>query len=115
MSHIPLGFSLDEAPKWLKRPVSASWGFGGGLACVGNLLSATGQGQSRTVRVRKVVSEGGIVKRAKELVEADQAKALQSFAESKTNEGGEDKEMRIRRRGRHLLRCSLLLSGTGSS
>jgi protein transport protein SEC31 len=92
MSHIPSGFSLDEASKWLKRPVSAAWGSGGGLVCVGNLLSTTGQGQSQTVHVRKVVSEGGVVKRTKQLVEVDQAKALQSFAESKTNEGGEDKE-----------------------
>jgi protein transport protein SEC31 len=91
-SPITSGFSLNEAPKWLKRPICAARGLGWRLVCVGNLPRAAGQGQSQTVHVHKAVSlKGGVVERAKQLVEADRAKALQSFAESKANEDGEDK------------------------
>ncbi|KAF9004641.1 hypothetical protein BDQ17DRAFT_1354419 [Cyathus striatus] len=78
-------FALKQPPKWLKRPVNASFAFGGSLVSVSNLPSAQGQNQSCAVHIRKVVTESSIVERAKKLKEAIEkdGNALESFAEEK--------------------------------
>ena len=59
--------SLSQPPNWLKRPVSASFGFGGLLASTCNLTAANGKHQSSVVHLRKVITESSIIERAKAL------------------------------------------------
>ena len=59
--------SLTQPPKWLKRPVSATFGFSGLLASTSNLPAASGKHQSGVVHLRKVVTESSIIDRAKAL------------------------------------------------
>ena len=80
--------SLKQPPKWLRRPVSSSFGFGGKLVTVSNLPSAQGKTQSNTVHLRKVITEASLVDRAKKLQDAIASDNMQSFAESAAD-GGE--------------------------
>ncbi|KAK4683998.1 protein transport protein SEC31, partial [Tremellales sp. Uapishka_1] len=76
--------SLKQPPKWLRRPVSASFGFGGLLASTSNLPAASGKHQSGVVHLRNIVTEQGIIDRAKSLDETagDKAK-LSEFCDTK--------------------------------
>ncbi|OCF33792.1 protein transporter SEC31 [Kwoniella heveanensis BCC8398] len=56
--------SLKQPPKWLRRPVSATFGFGGLLTSTSNLPGASGKHQSGVVHLRKVVTEQGVLDRA---------------------------------------------------
>ncbi|KAF9486167.1 hypothetical protein BDN70DRAFT_846626 [Pholiota conissans] len=76
-------FSLTQPPKWLRRPISASFGFGGKLVSVENLPSAQGKPQSSVVHIRKVVTETDLVERAAKLEVAVEEGSLQSFAQEK--------------------------------
>ncbi|KAF9255953.1 WD40 repeat-like protein [Marasmius fiardii PR-910] len=83
--------SLKQPPKWLRRPSSASFGFGGKLVSVSNLPSAQGKNQSSVVHLRKVITENDLVDRAKKLqkaIEGDE-EALKEFAKDKTQGGDE--------------------------
>jgi protein transport protein SEC31 len=81
--------SLKQPPKWLRRPISSSFGFGGRLISVSNLPNAQGKNQNSAVHIRPVVTEQDRVERAKNLQSAIKGGTLQSFAEEKTatNEG----------------------------
>lgn len=59
--------SLEQAPKWMKRPASATFGYGGLLASVSNLPGASGKNQSSVVHLRTVITEETILDRAKQL------------------------------------------------
>lgn len=59
--------SLKQPPKWLRRPVSATFGYGGLLATTSNLPGATGKHQSGVVHLRNVVTEQSIIDRAEAL------------------------------------------------
>ena len=76
--------SLKQPPKWLRRPVSSSFGYGGKLVTISNLPSAQGLNQSSVVHLRKVVTEPDIIQRAKELKEASDGETLREFAEHKS-------------------------------
>ncbi|KZT07919.1 uncharacterized protein LAESUDRAFT_697968 [Laetiporus sulphureus 93-53] len=78
--------SLKHPPKWLRRPVSSSFGYGGKLVSVSNLPSAHGRTQSSVVHIRKVVTEKSIVERATKLQAAIEGETMSSFAEEKTAE-----------------------------
>ncbi|KAH7925064.1 hypothetical protein BV22DRAFT_1089788 [Leucogyrophana mollusca] len=88
--------SLKQPPKWLRRPVSSSFGFGGQLVSVSNLPSAQGKNQSSVVHLRKVVAETDIVDRVKKLQAAVDGNSLNVFAEDRSEEinvkGGEGVE-----------------------
>ncbi|BEI98107.1 hypothetical protein CcaverHIS631_0304060 [Cutaneotrichosporon cavernicola] len=76
--------SLTQAPKWMYRPCTASWGYGGVLATVSNLPSAAGKHQSSVVHLRNVVTEETIIDRAKKLDEiAGDKDKLSEFTTSK--------------------------------
>ncbi|EIW71064.1 hypothetical protein TREMEDRAFT_28108 [Tremella mesenterica DSM 1558] len=53
--------SLKQPAKWLRRPVSASFGFGGTLASTSNLPGASGKHQSGVVHLRTIVTEEEII------------------------------------------------------
>ncbi|KAI0360315.1 WD40 repeat-like protein [Trametes cingulata] len=76
--------SLKHPPKWLRRPTSNSFGYGGKLVTVSNLPSAQGKNQSSVVHVRKVVTEDTIVERAQKLLSSTEADNLKDLAEEKT-------------------------------
>lgn len=81
--------SLKQPPKWLKRPVSAAFGFGGQLVSVSNLAGATGKNQSRVVHIREVVTESDVLERAKKLDLAAGSKAeLGTFCEEMSKKEG---------------------------
>ncbi|KAJ7598386.1 hypothetical protein C8J56DRAFT_1157604 [Mycena floridula] len=79
--------SLKQPPKWLRRPISSSFGFGGKLISVSNLPSAQGKNQSSVVHVRKVVTEDEFVERASKLQAAIDGDSLKAFAEEKSAAG----------------------------
>ncbi|KAJ6569435.1 hypothetical protein B0H19DRAFT_1135445 [Mycena capillaripes] len=59
--------SLAHPPKWFRRSVSASFGFGGKLVSVSNLPNAAGKHQSGSVHMRTVHIEEEVVERATSL------------------------------------------------
>lgn len=72
--------SLAQTPKWLRRPSSAAFGFGGRLVSVSN--GADGP----KVEVRTVVGEPDVVVRALRLEIATEASALAAFCEARSGE-----------------------------
>ena len=80
--------SLKQPPKWLRRPASSSFGFGGKLVSVSNLASSHGKPQSSVVHIRKVVTESELVERTKQLQAAIDEDSLQTFAEEKSEGEG---------------------------
>ncbi|TFK96771.1 hypothetical protein BDV98DRAFT_608060 [Pterulicium gracile] len=81
--------SLKQPPKWLRRPASSSFGFGGQLISISNLPSAQGKNQSSVVHLRKVIGESGVIERARMLQAAVDGGSLTAFAEGKTSDGSE--------------------------
>ncbi|ODO08572.1 protein transporter SEC31 [Cryptococcus wingfieldii CBS 7118] len=59
--------SLKQAPKWLRRPVSATFGFGGLLTTTSNLSGANGKHQSGVVHLRTITTEQAVLDRAEAL------------------------------------------------
>lgn len=84
---------LKQPPKWLHRPISATFGYGGTLVTVNNLLGVPGQNQSSSVHIHKVVTESNIVLHAKKLENASSdASALASLAKANSESHGTDKD-----------------------
>ncbi|KAJ3861319.1 transport protein [Lentinula novae-zelandiae] len=81
--------SLKQPPKWLRRPITSSFGFGGKLVSVSNLPSAQGKNQSSVIHLRNVVTEEEIVERAKTLQSAIADETVRAFAEGKASENEE--------------------------
>lgn len=84
---------LKQPPKWLHRPVSATFGYGGTLVTVNNLPGVSGQNQSGSVHIHKVVTENNIVSQAKKLENASSDPiALASLAKANSEAHGADKD-----------------------
>lgn len=82
--------SLKQPPKWLRRPVSATFGFGGQLASVSNLEGAQGKAQSQVVHLRHIVTEPEVIERAQKLVNVQGSQSdLSAFCEDMTKREGE--------------------------
>jgi protein transport protein SEC31 len=62
--------SLKQPPKWLRRPISATFGYGGLLATTSNLPGSSGKHQSGVVHLRNIVTEQSIIDRAQTLDQA---------------------------------------------
>ncbi|OAX38742.1 hypothetical protein K503DRAFT_137102 [Rhizopogon vinicolor AM-OR11-026] len=84
--------SLKQPPKWLRRPSSCSFGFGGQLVTVSNLPGVSGKNQSSVVHIRKVIAETDIVDRVRKLQKAVDTDTLSTFAEEQVSseKPGED-------------------------
>lgn len=78
--------SLKQPPKWLRRPASNAFGFGGRLITVSNLPSVQGKNQSSVVHIRRIVTEQNLVQRATQLQAAVESDSLKAFAEGKAKE-----------------------------
>jgi protein transport protein SEC31 len=82
--------SLKQPPKWLRRPVSATFGFGGQLVSVSNLEGAQGKAQSQVVHLRQIVTEPEVIERAQKLVSVQGSQSdLSAFCEDMTKREGE--------------------------
>jgi protein transport protein SEC31 len=79
-------FSLKQPPKWLRRPASVSWGFGGTLVTVLNTPSTSGKNQNSVVYLRKIITENVFINRAQKLQAAVTNKSLNTLAEEKSLE-----------------------------
>ncbi|KAJ6456155.1 transport protein [Mycena sanguinolenta] len=87
--------SLAHPPKWFRRPVSASFGFGGKLVSVSNLPNAAGKHQSGSVHLRTVHVEEHVVERAtslrgaldKDLASTEGDRAVAAWASEQFKEG----------------------------
>ncbi|CAE6512434.1 unnamed protein product [Rhizoctonia solani] len=82
--------NLERAPKWLKPPVGARFGFGGVLVEVTN----TGEEDKKRgqVHIKQVVGESEVVERAKELIKAEESDGgMKAFVEARA---GKDKEVK---------------------
>ena len=87
------GVSLKQAPRWLKRPASTSFGFGGKLATLSTVKAPIAAapavpGQEKpvpqqSVKLHQVVTESEIVERALRLENAADNKALAEFCAQK--------------------------------
>lgn len=83
--------SLKQPPKWLRRPVSATFGFGGQLVSTSNLAGASGKHQSGVVHVRHVVTEESVVERARSLADIEGSpEKLGAFCGEMASKSGED-------------------------
>ena len=78
--------SLKQPLKWLRRPISVSFGFGGQLVSVSNLTNTQGRAQSSVVHLRVVCTEPGVRECVDNLRNAVQDNPLETFAQ-KTAEG----------------------------
>ncbi|KAG8216349.1 hypothetical protein J3R82DRAFT_6428 [Butyriboletus roseoflavus] len=81
-----LNLSLKQPPRWLRRPVSASFGFGGRLVTVSNLPGAHGKTQSNVVHLRGVISEATVIARVRKLRVAEREGKLEGFAQGSLGE-----------------------------
>ncbi|KIJ63089.1 hypothetical protein HYDPIDRAFT_182419 [Hydnomerulius pinastri MD-312] len=84
-----LSLSLKQPPRWLRRPASASFGFGGKLVSVSNLPSAQGKTQSSVVHLRGVSGEEEVVERVRKLRLAVEEASLEAFAEGSVGAGAD--------------------------
>lgn len=82
--------SLKQPPKWLRRPVSATFGYGGLLASTSNLPGASGKHQSGVVHLHKVVTESSIVERGEKLhATGGEKEALEEFCNTTVSARGD--------------------------
>ncbi|SNX86898.1 probable Protein transport protein SEC31 [Melanopsichium pennsylvanicum] len=79
----PKALSLKQPPKWLRRPVSAVFGFGGQLVSSGGSSSKP---FSPTVHLRDLVSEPSIVERATKLQQALESQSLAEFCAERSQD-----------------------------
>lgn len=77
------GLSLKQPPKWLRRPVSAVFGFGGQLVSSGGPSSKP---FTPTVHLRDFVSEPSIVERATKLQHALDGQSLAEFCAQRSQD-----------------------------
>lgn len=80
------GISLTQPPKWLKKPISATFAFGGQLVSTSNLPGEKGHTQSAVVHLRDVITEPSIASRAKRLQEAIDSQSLASFCAERSSD-----------------------------
>ncbi|KZT52640.1 hypothetical protein CALCODRAFT_81126 [Calocera cornea HHB12733] len=89
--------SLKQPPKWLRRPTSSSFGFGGKLVSLHNSTQAVQHGHGKgVVKLRTIVTESTILERLETLkqAEADGPAALQSFVEARTGDSAPDGDVK---------------------
>ncbi|KDQ53752.1 hypothetical protein JAAARDRAFT_422252 [Jaapia argillacea MUCL 33604] len=84
--------TLKQAPKWLRRPISAGFGYGGKLVSVCNLPGGHGKNQSSVVHLRTLETEGGVVRRMQKLKEAIEGDTLNAFAQEMSSHAVADGE-----------------------
>ena len=80
--------SLKQPSKWLQTPMSSSPGYCGQLISIENLPASAGMIQT-SVHLRKVVTETGVVKRARMSRNAEGSKTLDQFAKERVKEASE--------------------------
>jgi len=75
-------FSLKKAPKWLERPVGASFGFGGKLVSFGLQTSAAGKPRSSKVQISTFTADSDVGTATEAFEKALTAGDIKSITES---------------------------------
>nr|QYV43135.1 component of the coat protein complex II [Colaphellus bowringi] len=103
----PISFDLSKPPKWLKRPVRASFGFGGKLVTFENDMEAISQalqnvqpGQTpaiihRTVQISQVITEPDLVKKSTELEKTLEYGNFVDYCQEKSAESDDQHKKKI--------------------
>ncbi|CAI2182159.1 8380_t:CDS:10 [Funneliformis geosporum] len=77
--------TLKQPPKWLKRPVGVTFGFGGKLVSFNNKVAIGAATQiRRIVTISTVFTEPEIIQRSNELESSIESKSLDRFCESRS-------------------------------
>ncbi|XP_024364075.1 protein transport protein SEC31 homolog B isoform X2 [Physcomitrium patens] len=88
--------ALRKAPKWLKRPVGATFGFGGKLVSFAPKKAAPGAAAAGSeIRIQHLLTEEGLVKRSTQFEEAiagGERSALRNFCESKASAAASEED-----------------------
>ncbi|CAG8613268.1 11172_t:CDS:10, partial [Acaulospora morrowiae] len=84
--------SLKQPPKWLRRPVGVSFGFGGKLVSFCNKASTDTTANKRIVSIYSVISEPDVVRRSTELETAVDEKSLGIFCENREKQANNEFE-----------------------
>ncbi|XP_077593792.1 protein transport protein Sec31A isoform X1 [Stigmatopora nigra] len=87
---------LKKPPKWIRRPVGASFAFGGKLVCLEN-SPANGQQPSgpRLVHISQVVTETTFLKRSEQLQATLNAGSFQEFCQEKIQDSQDQFEKTV--------------------
>ncbi|KAI9352622.1 hypothetical protein BDR26DRAFT_849574 [Obelidium mucronatum] len=106
-------FRLPHPPKWLRRPVGASWGFGNRLVRFGSSKQSDGSSR-QTVSIRNVVSEPAFVSRAAELERINAGGTVEAFIDYCTKMSHPESTAAISEKDRDLWRFLGVMFETGS-
>ncbi|KAM6951508.1 protein transport protein Sec31A [Aplochiton taeniatus] len=86
---------LKKPPKWVRRPVGASFAFGGRLVTFGNPKLPNPQSVPKQVFVSQVTTETEFLQRSRELQAALQAGTLANYCQTKIQSAPSDSEQDI--------------------
>ncbi|KAJ3025705.1 UNVERIFIED_CONTAM: protein transport protein S31 [Siphonaria sp. JEL0065] len=106
-------FRLPHPPKWLRRPVGASWGFGNRLVRFGTTKHADGT-RSQTISIRSVISEPAFAARAQELEKINAGGTVEDFIRYCTSMAKPEGGAAISEKDRDLWRFLGVMFETGS-
>ncbi|XP_061913358.1 protein transport protein Sec31A isoform X4 [Entelurus aequoreus] len=81
---------LKKPPKWIRRPVGASFAFGGKLVSLENTAADSQQGSARVVHVSQVVTETTFLERSLRLQDTLTAGVFQDFCQEKIHAAEDD-------------------------
>ncbi|KZF19973.1 hypothetical protein L228DRAFT_250390 [Xylona heveae TC161] len=86
------GFSLPKAPKWLERPVSASFGFGGKIVTVGREAPAKGGARTSKIQVQPFVIDSEVGTATEDFEQSLKEGDLASICESRIAQAKSEEE-----------------------
>lgn len=81
---------LQKPPKWIRKPVGASFGFGGKLVIFGNAMSE--MGPSRFIHIRQLVTEPELLRKSDKLESSLTNGNLVEFCHSKVESSQNEQE-----------------------
>ncbi|XP_056147216.1 protein transport protein Sec31A [Lampris incognitus] len=79
---------LKKPPKWIRRPVGASFAFGGKLVYLDNTKASTQQPAAQALQICQVVTETAFLKRSDELQATLSAGSFLEFCQAKIDAAG---------------------------
>lgn len=85
-------FSLPKAPRWLERPVGASFGFGGKLIVFKAVTSQPGQKRSSTVQIARYTVDSDIGSATEKFEESLSSGNVAAICESRKEEAETEEE-----------------------
>lgn len=95
--HAPAAVALKKAPKWLKKPVGASFGFGGKLSIFQNESTDANStaGGNRQVIVSQVITNTDMIKRSNDLEMALKNEQFTDYCQNKIDNSSDEQLKKI--------------------